>query len=325
MIASDLPLPALLKLFSDSTRLRLMALLERQELSVGELGRSVGMAQSRVSNHLRILREAGLLSERHVGTSTYIHLAPSPEDHGSAVRVWQALREELDGLTEHRADLVRLESVLSDRRNGTFFDRVAGDWDKIAGDFETGQARQRVAAHLLPRDLVVADLGCGQGYFADTFLGHCSRLICVDRSRPMLEEARKSLRSGIGTDLQFVLGEVYRLPLCENSVDGVVVGMVLHHLAEMDSALNEIRRVVRPGGSIVVVELAPHREDWMQATLGDRHLGLEAADVVAGFRRAGFSDVVLDAVQDRYRPMNPKGEVVSLPLYIVRGRVPQSL
>ena len=112
--------------------------------------------------------------------------------------------------------------------------------------------------------------------------------------------------------------------------------MVLHHLEGLDDALGEMRRVLRPGGTAVVLELAPHREEWMHRALGDRHLGLEAGDVVAALRRAGFEDVRLEIVDDRYCPSAPGpendphsppgsppgNEAVALPLYIVRGRVP---
>lgn len=325
MVTRQLPFPALLKLFSDPTRLRMLALLDREELSVGELSRAVGMAQSRVSNHLRILRESGLLSERHVGASTYLRLGAPGEVATPAGRLWGAFSDEVSGLPEHRADVIRLESVLAERGGANFFDRVAGDWDKIAGDFDTGQARQRAAVHLLPGRLRVADLGCGQGYFAETFRDLGAQVLCVDRSGPMLEEAKRSLGSGSGSSgIDFILGELDSLPIVGGSLDGAVMGMVLHHLESPGGAFVEMRRVLRPGGAAVVVELAPHREDWMRDKLGDRHLGLEASDVVAALERAGFENVVLDPVKDRYCPVGPDGKGVPLALYIARGRVPRS-
>lgn len=321
----DLDLSAALKLLAEPTRLRILALLDREELSVGELSSSLGMAQSRVSNHLRLLREAELLVERHAGTSTYLRLASAGSDDESVIgRLWPALRSELDGLTEHAADLVRLETVLARRqRDGDFFDRVATDWDKISGDFETGQARPRALAHLLPRDWVVADLGCGTGYLASSLLGVVGRVLCVDRSQAMLDEAKqRAARVSHPSHIEFRCGELDALPIDTDSVDGAIAGMVLHHLDGLDNSLGEMHRIVRPGGSVVVIDLAPHRESWMHTAQGDRHLGLEAADVVAAFRRAGFEDVVIDPVDDRYRPTRPDGEAASLPLFIVRGRVP---
>jgi len=325
MVATEPSLPGVLKLLSDSTRLRALALLERQELSVGELSRALGMTQSRVSNHLRIIREAGLLAERHAGTSTFVHLALA-ENGNPVTRLWKTLRQELPGLTEHDADLARLETVLAQRRtrDGEFFDRVAGEWDKIAGDFETGQARQRLAAHMMPKQMTIADLGCGTGTMAEALIGLCDRLICIDRSEAMLTEARKRLDRGTPrTAVEFRVGELDALPLDDASVDGVLCGMVLHHLAGIDDALAEMMRVLRPGASASVLELAPHRETWMREELGDRHLGLQAADIAESMKRAGFEDVALDPVDDRYKPRRPDGVPVELELYIVRGSRPR--
>lgn len=325
MIRSALPLSALLKVFAETTRLRLLALVEREELSVGELSRALGMAQSRVSNHLRVLREAGLFSERHVGTSIFLRLLPQESADPGAARLWQTLRAEVMGLPEHRADLVRLDAVISDRRADDFFERIAGSWDKIAGSFETGAARHRVAAHLLPRETVVADLGCGQGYFAEVFLGSCDRIVGIDGSLAMLEQAETRLsRGGTRTRVQLLRGELERLPLADGALDAAVAGMVLHHLPSLDRPLSEVARVLRPSGTVVVVELMPHREEWMRERLGDLYLGLDGSDVVAALRRTGFEDVMLDPVEDRYRPVAPDGKEIALDLYIARGRKPRA-
>jgi ArsR family transcriptional regulator len=327
MAAPAVPLPGLLRVLSDPTRLRILALLEREELPVGELARSLALAQSRVSNHLRVLRETGLLAERHAGTSTFLRLPALGNGVAGFGRVWDALREDLSALPEHAADLVRLDGVLAARAGAgaAFFDRVAGGWDERAVAFETGQARQRAAAHLLPAGFVVADLGCGTGYMAAALLGQVAKLICVDASEGMLTAAKERLgRAPRGTEIELRPGALDALPIEDGELDGCVAGMVLHHLPSLDRPAAEMLRCLKPGGAAVVVELAPHREDWMRAELGDRHLGLQAADVVAALERAGFEDVVLDPVEDRYHPTSPAGERVSLPLYAVRGRKPRA-
>lgn len=321
-----------LRLFSDSTRLRMLAVLEVAELSVGELSRTLDLSQSRVSNHLRILRASGLLLERRVGTSTYLRLerpggkAAAPE--GVAARVWSVLRTELDELPEHGADRIRLEAVLAARLgDDALFDRMAGEWDKLAGAFTTGRARERAALHLMPPDFVVADLGCGTGYMAEALLESAGRVICVDRSDAMLDEARKRLsRRAPRARIEFRRGRLDALPIEDQELDGLVVGMVLHHLDELDPAILEMRRVLKPGGTAAVLELAPHHETWMRAELGDRHLGVPATDILAAFERAGFEDPLLDPVEDHYRPRrsgtDTSGDPVSLSLYIARGRRP---
>jgi len=329
MQATD-PLASVLKVMADPTRLRILALLEREELSVGELSRALGMSQSRVSNHLRILREVGLLAERHRGASTYLRSAAGATNGtpSLASELWAPLRSRLGSLPEHAADLARLERVLGAREASEFFDRVAGEWDKIGVDFSTGQARQRAAANLLPPDLVLADLGCGTGYFGRALVGLCAKLICVDSSQRMIDEATQRLeRAPRGTAVEFRLGELDALPIEDAELDGLVAGMVLHHLPSLDRPLAEMLRVLAAGGVATVVELMPHREAWMQAEHGDRHLGLEPTDVIAAFQRAGFEDVVLEAVDDQYRPRHAgqtDADRPALALYTVRARKPRA-
>lgn len=315
-------LPTLLRLLADGTRLRILALLQREELTVGELARALGLAQSRVSNHLRQLREAGLLAERHAGKHTHLRLAPTGGDLTG--RVWAAVEDGLTDLPEHAADIARLAGVLAERERGAdFFDRVAGDYDKIAVRFATGQARQRTTAQALaPRGLVVADLGCGTGYMTQPLVGLVERVICIDRSEAMLSQARERLSGSGGPALDFRSGDMDALPLADGEVDALVAGMVLHHLADLDRACVEMRRVLRPGGRAVVLELFPHTQDWMHAALGDRCLGLAPTDVTAALSRAGFSDATIDAIDDRYQPVGPNGEHASLPLYAVRADAP---
>lgn len=316
-------LPTLLRLLADGTRLRICALLEREELTVGELARALGLAQSRVSNHLRQLREAGLLSERHAGKHTHLRLAPSSGD--LAGRLWSAVEEGLAELPEHAADLARLSGVLAEReRSADFFDRVAGDYDKIAVRFASGQARHRTAAQALaPRGLTVADLGCGTGYMTQPLVGLVERVICIDRSEAMLEQARERLAAGDAV-IDYRSGDLDALPLAEGEADALVAGMVLHHLADLDRACAEMRRVLVPGGRAVILELFPHTQTWMHDALGDRCLGLAPTDVTAALERAGFTNTAIDAVDDRYEPVGPNGETASLPLYAVRADAPAS-
>jgi ubiquinone/menaquinone biosynthesis C-methylase UbiE/DNA-binding HxlR family transcriptional regulator len=345
------PLTAPLKVLGDPTRLRILGLVELEELSVGELGRCLEMAQSRVSNHLRVLREERFLRERHVGPSTYLRLAVEDEPEGAGARelpdlkarLWSALRAELARLPEREADLARLADVVAERRarDRDFFERLAGRWDKIGVDFKTGRARERAAANLLPAGLVLADLGCGTGYLARSLVGLAARLILVDGSAAMLAEARRKLEPlPASTAVELRQGELDRLPIADGELDGLVCGMVLHHLPDLARPFAEMRRVLRPGGAASLLELAPHRETWMHEALGDRHLGLDPRDVCAALERAGFADVRLEAVDDRYEPLRPdaagengdagareaadggRAPRASLPLYVVRARVP---
>jgi ArsR family transcriptional regulator len=320
-----------LKLLCDPTRLRILGLVERSEVTVGELARSLEMAQSRVSNHLRLLREADVLAERHAGRTTWVSLAAFDDARAADAlwaRLWRALRADLPALPEHRADVERLERVLAERaaRAGEFFDRVAGEWDKFGVDFRTGQARQRAAAALLPRECVVADLGCGTGWYARALAPLCSRLVLVDRSQAMLDEARRKLEplpAGLRVDAR--RGDLDDLPIAADELDGAVAGLVLHHLADLHAAAREMLRALKPGGRLSIVELSPHGEEWMRESLGDRNLGLDPRDVLRALERAGFEDPALESLDDRYRPRLPGADPdarAELPLYLVRARKP---
>ena len=330
MIAANGTVPGLLKVLGDPTRLRILALVEREELSVGELSRALDMAQSRVSNHLRVLREAALLSERHAGKSVYLRHGAVENGVGAplAARVWGTLRADLASVTEHESDLLRLERVLAERspEGAEFFDALAGEWDTIGVDFRTGQARQRAAAAVLGRGAVIADLGCGTGYVAAALFGLVDRLICVDGSDGMLRQAEERLTRAPGeTRLEFRAGDLDALPLTDGEVDGAVASMVLHHLPSLEPTLAEMRRVIRPGGTAVAIELAPHKEAWVRDRLGDRHLGLEPVDVVRAFERADFVDVHVEPLEDAYQPSSPDGRRVRLSLYLVRARAPRGV
>jgi ubiquinone/menaquinone biosynthesis C-methylase UbiE/DNA-binding HxlR family transcriptional regulator len=321
---------ALLKALGDETRLRILALLVDSELSVGELSKALDMSQSRVSNHLRLLRDTGLIAERHAGSSTFLRLAPSADQLSGGV--WNAVQARVRTAPEHHADRQRLAALLDERerRAAELFEQIAPDWDKFGVDFATGQARQRALASLLPRNWTVADIGCGTGYLARGLLGLASKIVCVDRSQAMLDQARERIaREGAaGVAVDFRRGPLDQLPIATHELDGLVAGMVLHHLSDLGPAFAEFRRVLKPGAPAVVLELEPHGEDWMREHMGDRHLGLDARDVAKGFTNAGFESLSIDTVDDRYTPRRPAAEALpeseraALKLYLVRGFAP---
>jgi ubiquinone/menaquinone biosynthesis C-methylase UbiE/DNA-binding transcriptional ArsR family regulator len=325
MSGTKTSLTAALKLFGDGTRLRMLALLQGEELTVGELTRALDLSQSRVSNHLRLLREAGLLAERHRGTTCHLRLATNPATDDMLARIWQGLDAELEHIPEHSSDLARLARILAERADGQaeFFNQLAGEWDYRAGDFASGGGRTRALLNLFPRSGVFADIGCGTGYMSLPMLGNVNELILVDSSAGMLEVAKQRLDSeSRGTSLDFRMGDCTALPIESGKLDGLVAGLLLHHIDDLSLAVSEMFRCLRPGGSAVVLELAPHNQTWMRAELGDLHLGLEPRDVAAAFERAGFVQCGLDAVDDRYRPSSPSGEATDLSMFLFRGTKP---
>ncbi len=195
-------LPGLLRVFADATRLRILALLAREELTAGELARCLDQAPSRVSNHLRVLREHDLLQERRVGTTIHLRGVGASGSPLAAQLLETLLPSILSG-PDHEADAGRLGQVLAARAvPEDFFDRVAGEYDKRGALFASGQARQRTVASLLQPGLVLADLGCGTGYMARALApgraSHLCRPVRSHAGRGPGEPARPASHHGGG-------------------------------------------------------------------------------------------------------------------------------
>jgi len=318
----DIAFPQLLKVLAEPTRLRILALLDREELSVGELARALAMLQSRISNHLKMLREAGLLDERREGAFVLVRLAS-----GDALRdeLWAAIRPRIAELEQHADDLARLTEVIEDRRKRSrdYFDRVAADWDVMGSDFQHGTTRYQALARLVPSNLVVADVGCGTGYMARALVRQVDRVICVDHSEAMLNQARASLKGQAGR-VEFRQGELDDLPLRDGEVNAVFAHMVMHHVPDLIASLNEMYRAIQPGGWLVISDLCPHRESWMTEEMADLRLGLDPTDLARRARRAGFTEVETEVPNDAHVVTSPDGKRHELELFLLSGRRPST-
>lgn len=312
-------LPSALRALSDETRLRILSLLVQAELSVGEIARCLATGQSRISNHLKILREMGWIGERHEGSYTFCRLEVPVGPLGD---LWSALAPSLESLGHRDADQTRLAVVLAERTDTrAFFDRIAGDWDVIGSDFEHGTGRLEALGCLVPSDLVVADVGCGTGYLAAALGQRIQRLICVDASEAMLERAEENL-AALQCELDFRAGTMEALPIADSEVDAACAHMVLHHLADSRPGLVELARVVKPGGTVVCLELLPHHETWMHEAMADTRLGIDPQVLDDDLRAVGLIDIHRQMLTDRYVVENPAGKSIRLPLYMVRARRP---
>lgn len=318
-------LPSLLRILGDRTRLRTLWLLAREPLGVGELARILGVTAPRLSNHLRILREAGLITDRKEGSWTFVSLAKE-KDSALPTDLWNAVRRLSLESADHQEDEARLVEVLEARRakSRAFFDRVAAEWDVIGSDFRTGIARQRVAASLVPRQLCVADVGCGTGYLAQAVAPLVSHMILVDHSPAMLEKAQRNL-AGQRTKLEFRQGELDALPLKNGEVDAILAGLVLHHVPDLLAFAKEALRALKPGGTLVIEDLLPHTEGWMREAMADLRLGLSPDEIQSLLDAAGFIEPMVELLEDSYRPSRKEGGTVDLPLFIVRARKPMAM
>ncbi len=307
-----------LKLLSDPTRLRLLALLSQEELAVHELVTITGLAQSRVSNHLSLLRRAGLVVDRREGSWSFHQLADPSDEGGLSRELFEgAIRPYLDS-EDGRADAIALESVREQRRERSrrTHDELAPRWIEMGQEFATGSLRAEAYCSLVPAGLTVADLGCGAGFLTSFLAEKGARVIAVDHSEGMLDAARQHMPA---ERVEFRQGEMDQLPLATDEVDAAFANLVWHHLADVDRAAREVARVVRPGGTAVITDMLPHDEDWMRTAMGDLRLGIRPEVVRTALERAGFRGLVTESLHDHYVVEGPDGRVARLPLFMVRG------
>ncbi len=278
-----------LKALADPSRLRLVAMLLRGEFTVQELTRIMRMGQSRISRHLKILTEAGVLSVKRQGTWSY-YRAGGESPFFAAIR--PAIEEGVVALPERSGDLAAVAGVLEERRRRSqeFFDRHARQWDDLARTLlPVTDYREQLLA-LVPRGGTVVEIGTGTGGLLPALAARGERVIGVDHSAAMLEESRRRLAlAGLaGIDLR--LGEMTHLPLPDREADCAVLNMALHHAADPPAVLREIGRILSPGGVLVLADLARHEREWVRERLADQWLGFGEKELKGWLKGAGFVD-----------------------------------
>lgn len=295
-----------LAVLSDATRARILAVLDRQELTVSELCDVLQLPQSTVSRHLRTLGDAGWTTSRREGTSRFYSLALDELDPPSR-GLWQLVREEITSSAAALEDERRLREVLARRRSRSraFFSSAAGQWDKVRAELFGTECHLRALAGLLDPEWTVGDLGCGTGELTAALAPFVSRVIAVDASVEMLEAARARLRGFPGVELRE--GALERLPLDDASLDAACLVLVLHHLPEPRRALAEAARVLKPAGRLLVVDMQPHAHEEYRQTMGHVWLGFEAGQVRRWLLEAGF-----DAPRIVPLPPDPRAKGPSL-------------
>lgn len=274
------------KALSDETRLRLLVVLNRYELNVNELVELMGMGQSRISRHLKILTSAGLLGYRRDGLWVFYSAGPEIAERKFLDATLPFLRAE--GFAS--ADLALAATIIEERASKTsqFFNSIAEDWDAMAGEVLGGFDLPGMVEARVPANCRVAvDLGCGTGSVLEHLLKKSAQVIGVDGSARMLELARRRF-AGEEARLSLRIGDLEHLPLRDGEADFVCINLVLHHLSDPKAVLGEVARVLRRGGVFLLTDFDRHGDEAMRADYGDRWLGFEA-DILEGFmREAGF-------------------------------------
>ncbi len=271
------------RLLGDEGRLRLLRLLAKERLNVGELVRILGLAQSGVSRHVRLLREGGFVRERREAGWTWLALSDlAPDGLGD---VWPALRARLATAADPHGDDARLGEVLRERE-----ERRVGWGRRGQRPAEPGRswsAWARALGHLLP-PLEVADLGCGEGALAIEIARFATRVVAVEPDARTLGRARAAARRAGTPNVVFRRGALDALPLADASFDVALLSQVLHGQDEPARAVAEAARVVRPSGRVLVLDLLPHGEAWVRERLGHVHQGFPPEEVAGWLAAAGL-------------------------------------
>jgi ArsR family transcriptional regulator len=288
---STLDTPAVfdrLAAISDATRARLLACLERHELTVGELQDVLQLPQSTVSRHLKVLADAGWVASREAGPSNRYRMAGRELDAG-ARRLWHSVRDEVVRHPASQRDLARVHEVLSRRhvKSQEFFASAAGQWDRMRSELFGARPELYALLGLLDASWTVADLGCGTGQLAEAIAPFVQRVIGVDESSAMLRAARARLHAVENAEVR--PGTLEALPLDTRSVDVAVLSLVLPYVADPVPALAEAFRVLRPGGKALIVDMLPHEHEDYRQTMGHLWLGVDGAQLTQWACAAGFA------------------------------------
>ena len=282
---------SLLRLIGDDVRLRLLRALSIEALNVSELTAVLGIAQSGVSRHVGLLREAGLVLEERTGGYTWYRLEPAfAERSGVNAPLWTWLQAEFARETPTTAaDDARLQEVRRLRKENFFRHGV----DQQRGQIVPGRswaAWSRALGLLLPA-LDVADLGCGEGYLTIEAASWARRVTGVDRSAAVLARARALADRRRVRNITWKRGELEHVPLADDSTDVVLLSQALHHAEHPARAVSEAIRVLRPGGRLLVLDLRAHDEQWVRSALGDRWFGFTDSAMADLLHAAGFEHV----------------------------------
>ena len=297
---------ARLKVFADATRVRLLALIEREELTVAELSAITRLAQPRVSTHLAKLKDAGLVRDRRAGVSAYYRFEDAALDHAQRA-LWTTLREGSDDPLL-RQDAERVPAVLAMRAaDQNWAESVAGDMERHYSPGRTWEAMARSALPLLePGD--VLDVASGDGVLAELLAPHSHRYVCLDSSTKVVLAASERLRKLKNVEVRE--GDMHALPFDDAHFDLVALMHALTYADEPAKAVAEAARVLRPGGRLLLTSLASHEHRSVVEAYGHVNLGFSEKELSRFATKAGFEIVSCETVTRERRP--PHFEVIAL-------------
>jgi ArsR family transcriptional regulator len=277
----------LLRALADETRLRILNLLDQEDLSASDLMEILNMGQSRVSTHLAVLKEVGLVTDRRSGRRSLYRLLPGP-----AGGVWEQVLRESRPSAEFDADLAGLTELRRRRRDEAraYFDRVAASFGDETLPGRTWEGLARALLTLAPRARY-CDLGIGDGLLTLMLAEVAERVTAVDVSPEMLRQLEARAKAAGYQNIETLEGNVEDLSLPDESYDVVILSQTLHYVDSPRRALDEANRILVRGGRLLVMELLAHGEDWVREKLGHKQLGFTEEALREMFLRAGFQKV----------------------------------
>ena len=272
---------------ADPIRCRMLLPLERHELTVNEICSVLQLPQSTVSRHLKTLADDGWVSSRRDGTSRFYGMVLQDLDPG-AQRLWPLIREQIGGTNGAEQDERRLKSVLAKRRSKSeeFFASASGQWDHLRAELFGNRFHLHAMLALIDPTLTVGDLGCGTGEMSELIAPHVAKVVAVDGSNDMVQSARKRLKGLQQVEVR--RGDMEALPVDDAQLDVVITALVLHHVPEPARALDEMHRVLKPGGRVMLVDMLPHDRVEYQQQMGHVWLGFSEKSIKKYLDAAGF-------------------------------------
>jgi len=292
------------RLLGDPARVRLLLLLEREELSVAELQEILSRGQSQISTHLSQLKQAGLVEDRRTGKNIFYRLPPTiGADGKSVLEVMKILRHALTEIPEAEQDLAALKLVIGKRRDKmrSYFDSLAGKFGRAYLPGRSWEGLAEVLLRLMP-PMVIADLGAGEGTFSQLLALRAKQVIAIDNSEKMVEFGRKLAHTHGVKNLDFRLGDLEAVPLAENTVDLAFFSQSLHHAIHPEKAVEEAYRIVKPGGRIVILDLLRHQFEEAREMYADVWLGFTELELRSFLKKGGFRDVQTAIVHRETEP-----------------------
>ena len=312
MITAAPPIFDRMSALADPTRSRVLLVLERHELTVGELCQVLQLPQSTVSRHLKLLGDEGWLSARAEGTSRRYRM-PADRLDTDARQLWALVKPEVAVLPAAAQDAQRVRTVLAQRttRSAEFFSTAAGEWDRLRAELFGRRADLLALLGLLDETWTVGDLGCGTGQGSESLAPFVRRVVAVDASPAMLAAARARLDGTSNVEVR--QGELESLPVADGELDAALVFLVLHYVADPGEAVAEAARALRDGGRLLVVDMMPHdRQEYRQA-MGHVWQGFDAGTVARWMEGAGLSSC-------RYVPLPPDPAAKGPTLFAASGK-----